>query len=73
MKAANMLSTVLLAGLSVASLTSGADAQSSRRYAIIEKCIAQAQAQWPDIAQSGNARNRTAVYKNCMVSAGQRP
>ena len=75
MKASNMLSTVLLAGISVASLVSGADAQSTRRYAIMERCIAQAQAQWPSTGggNDSNMRNRTASYKNCMVAAGQRP
>ena len=66
MKAAHILSTALLVGISVASLASEANAQSSRRNATIERCMARAQAQL-------NAGNRTAVYKNCMVSAGQRP
>jgi hypothetical protein len=73
MKAVNILSPVLLAGLSVASLASGADAQSTRRYAAMERCIAQAQAQWPNTADNSNGRNRTAAYKSCMVAAGQRP
>ena len=73
MKAANMLSTVLLAGISVALFASGADAQSTKRYAIMEKCIAQAQAQWPNVGDNSNGRNRTASYKSCMVAAGQRP
>ena len=74
MKAANMLSTVLLVGLSIVSLASGADAQSTRRYAIMERCIAQAQAQWPGTGgDDANQRNRTAAYKSCMVAAGQRP
>ena len=73
MKASNMLSTAMLVGLSVASFASGADAQSTRRYAIMEKCIAQAQAQWPNTGDQANGRNRTAAYKSCMVAAGQRP
>jgi len=74
MKASNMLSTVLLAGISVALFASAADAQSTKRYAIMEKCIAQAQAQWPSTGgDDSNMRNRTASYKSCMVAAGQRP
>ena len=74
MKATRILSIMMLAGLSVASLVSGADAQSAKRYATMERCIAQAQAQWPPTGSSdANMRNRTAVYKNCMFSAGMRP
>ena len=74
MKATRILSIMMLVGLSVASLASQADAQSAKRYATMERSIAQAQAQWPATGGSdGNMRNRTAVYKSCMFSAGLRP
>jgi hypothetical protein len=73
MRASSILSTALLVGVSVALLASRADAQSAARYAAIEKCIAQAQAQWPNLGNNGNERNRTASYKACMKAAGQRP
>ena len=73
MKTLQMLSIPLLAGVSIAALVSPADAQSTRRYAAMEKCIAQAQAQWPETGNESNMRARTASYKNCMFSQGMRP
>jgi len=72
MKAANMLSTAMFVGLLVVSLASGANAQ-SRRDAIMERCIAQAQAQFPFLGDLSNQQSRTASYKACMRAAGQRP
>jgi len=73
MKARYMLLTAMLVGLSVASFASQANAQSARRQAAIERCIAQAQAQFPFTGDQSYGRNRTAAYKACMVAAGQRP
>ena len=73
MTAANILSTAILVGLLVATLASKSDAQSARRTAAIERCMARAQAQWPYTGTEGNGRNRTASYKACMFAAGQRP
>jgi hypothetical protein len=72
MKAANLLSTAVLVGLSLASLAWGANAQ-SRRDAAMERCIAQAQAQFPFSGDLSNQQSRTASYKACMRAAGQRP
>jgi hypothetical protein len=73
MKPVNILSTAVI-GISIASAVSGADAQGARRYAVMEKCMARAQAQWPGTGGSdANQRNRTAAYKACMFAAGQRP
>ena len=46
MKATQTLSTAMLVGVSIALFASQADAQSARREAAIERCIAQAQAQF---------------------------
>jgi len=68
--AANILSTAVLVG-SVASLASGANAQS--RSDAIERCIAQVQAQYPFHRGLSNQQSRTAAYRACMRAAGQRP
>jgi len=72
MKARNMLLTAMLAGLSVASFASGAEAQ-SRRDAIMQRCIAQVMAQYPFSGDQSVQQSRTAAYKACMIAAGQRP
>jgi len=73
MKAMQTLSTATLVGVSIALFASQADAQSARRQAAIERCIAQAQAQFPFTGDQSYGRNRTAAYKACMRAAGQRP
>jgi len=52
-----------------------ARAAAGARDAIISKCIGEAQASAPGIFAPGDAERarRIAVYKNCMVQAGQRP
>ena len=62
-----------LAGLSIASIASQASAQDAARDAAIHKCIMQAQAQWPDVSNPDNQRNRTFAYMDCMRAEGQRP
>jgi hypothetical protein len=62
-----------MAGLLVASFASQASAQDAARDAAIHKCIMQAQAQWPDVSNPGNQRNRTDAYRSCMQAEGQRP
>ena len=63
----------LLAGLFVAALASQVAAQNQQRYVIVEKCIAQAQKEWPDASMSGVHRQRTMSYEACMANAGQAP
>jgi len=68
---------VLLAGFSVMAFASQASAQLSaqagpQREADIEKCIAQAHQQWPGGGDQAHVQ-RVAVYKACMVAAGQAP
>jgi hypothetical protein len=63
----------LLAGLFVAALASQVAAQNQQRYAIMEKCIAQAQKEYPDAGQETSMRQRTMSYEACMAKAGQAP
>jgi hypothetical protein len=73
MKMAVMLSTLLLAGLSVASLTSQASAAVNDRDEAIRSCIARANEQYPDEDNEHYGRTRTLVYDSCMHDAGQAP
>ena len=57
----------------IALVVGTADAAKGSRDAMIEKCIAEAQASAPDIPGSGSGRTRSVVYKNCMTQAGFRP
>jgi hypothetical protein len=63
----------LLAGLFVAVLASQVAAQNQQRYAVVEKCIAQAQKEWPDAGQQDTHRQRTMSYEACMANAGLAP
>lgn len=68
-------------------LVTASDAQSNNRmkgqttgaaastYATREKCVAQAQAQYPDngLGTATVMTQRTGVYRDCMQSAGLRP
>ena len=63
-----------MTGLLAASFASQVAAQvDAARDAAIHKCIMQAQAQWPDVSNPGNQRNRTDAYRSCMQAEGQRP
>jgi hypothetical protein len=66
---------VLAVGISVVVFSSQVNAQSARRTAAIERCMAKAHAQYPriDRASGGSGRNRTAVYTACMRAAGYPP
>jgi hypothetical protein len=71
-KIATTLSIALIAGLSVSTWTSEASAKQSKRDAAMAKCIQRAERQYP--RNDGTQRQqRTAVYKDCMVSAGVHP
>jgi len=61
------------AALAVAAFSSPAAAQdSAARDAAIAKCVKEAQTAYPDDGDD-QGRNRTALYKACMTSAGFNP
>jgi hypothetical protein len=73
---------LLVTALSVAAFalqTETADAQkrsrnsSAQRDAMIERCIAKAQAETPFYNPTQPGYRRVDIYKNCMVQAGMRP
>jgi len=73
MRTINTTIAAIFAALLVAAVAAPASAQSTpQRDAAIEKCIAQAHQQWPGGDQEAH-RQRVAVYKACMTSAGQNP
>ena len=45
----------------------------SRRDALIEACIAKAQAEAPIVIPGTSGNRRVQIYKSCMVAAGARP
>jgi hypothetical protein len=47
--------------------------QPSRRDAVMEQCIAKAQAVAPVIVLGESGYRRAAIYKSCMIQAGMRP
>ena len=59
----------LVVGIFVAALA----LQNQQRYTILEKCIAQAQKEYPDAGQETTMRQRTMSYEACMAKAGQAP
>ena len=73
MNTVSKLAVAAMAGLFVATFAPQASAQDAARDAAIHKCIMQAQAQWPDVSNPGNQRNRTDAYRSCMQAEGQRP
>jgi hypothetical protein len=73
MKIASMLSIALLAGLSVAIWTSQASAQPAGWAAAAKKCRAQSRNQYPRTENDSYKRNRAALYRSCLFSAGYRP
>jgi hypothetical protein len=73
MKIAHMVSIALLAGVSVASLTSQASAAVKDRDAAITSCNARANEQYPDEDNRYSGKARTFVYESCMHDAGQAP
>jgi hypothetical protein len=73
MGSANKWLIALLAALSVAAFSSQAAAQdSAARDAAIARCVKQAQTAFP-LDGDDEGRNRTALYKSCMTSAGFNP
>ena len=73
MGSANKWLIALLAALSVAAFSSQAAAQdSAARDAAIARCVKQAQTAFP-LDGDDQGRNRTALYKSCMTSAGFNP
>ena len=73
MNTVSKLAVAAMAGLFVATFAPQASAQDAARDAAIHKCIMQAQAQFPDVSNPGNQRNRTDAYRSCMAAEGQRP
>ena len=67
------LAFAAMAGFLRRDLRAAGPAQDAARDAAIHKCIMQAQAQWPDVSNPGNQRNRTDAYRSCMQAEGQRP
>jgi len=74
-------SVMLVTAFSVAALAmqmETADAakkgsQPSRRDAVMEQCIAKAQAEAPVVVLGESGYRRAAIYKSCMIQAGMRP
>ena len=73
-------SVLLVTALSVAAFglqTETADAarksSTAKRDAMIEQCIAKAQAEAPIVVPGSSGMRRTEIYKNCMVQGGMRP
>jgi hypothetical protein len=74
MKIAGTLSVALLVGLSVATWTSHASAQSPGWAAAAATCRAQVRAQYPTAPESEGMRsNRGRAYQACMAGLGYRP
>ena len=82
MRTAMTRSVLLLTALSVAAFalqTETADAQrtrytSAQRDAMMERCIAKAQAEKPFyVPGQGGGYRRANIYKSCIVQAGMRP
>jgi hypothetical protein len=70
-----ILTLGLVATADAQSKTKGQTTGSTTTYAQREKCIAKAQAQYPDqgLGQQSMMTQRTMVYSDCMRSAGMRP
>lgn len=61
--------------LAFGALSTDASAQDTRREAVMEKCVAQAQSQFPStgtLNDPGNAHTWE-IYAGCMQSLGERP
>ena len=48
-------------------------ASTAKRDAMIEQCIAKAQAEAPIVVPGSSGNRRVEIYKSCMVSGGMRP
>jgi hypothetical protein len=74
MKIASTLSVAFLAGLSVATWTSLASAQSPGWAAAAAQCRAQVGNQYPTAEESSGMRNaRARAYQACLADLGYRP
>jgi hypothetical protein len=74
MKIASTLSVAFLAGLSVATWTSLASAQSPGWAAAAAQCRAQVASQYPTAEESEGMRNaRARGYQACLAERGYRP
>ena len=79
MRSTTTRSALLVSALSVAALAlpaGTADAarkSSAQRDAVMEQCIAKAQAETPFFTQYQGGYRRADLYKSCMVQAGMRP
>ena len=71
---ANKQIVALALGLSVALVASQASAQNmTKRDTAISACVKKAHTAYPDSGGMDQGNARTAVYKACMQSMGQRP
>jgi hypothetical protein len=75
MRATGKSFVVLAVGISVVAFSSQVNAQRAGRTAAVQRCMAQAQAQYPrtNRASGGSGRDRTAAYTACMHAAGYPP
>ena len=81
MRTVNIHSTLIVAAVAAAAFVwqaNPADAakkggSAAQRDAMIEQCIAKAQAEAPVVTPGMSGNRRTEIYKNCMVQAGFRP
>jgi hypothetical protein len=74
MKIASTLSVAFLAGLSVATWTSLASAQSPGWAAAAARCRAQVESQYPTAEEFEGMRNaRARGYQACLAGRGYRP
>jgi hypothetical protein len=81
MRTTRTRSVLLVTALSVATFALQAEtadaakrsAQPSRRDAMIEQCIAKAQAETPFFIPGQSGYRRADIYKTCMFQAGMRP
>ena len=74
-------SVLLASALSVTALALQAETadaakrnrNSAQRDAVMEQCIAKAQAEAPVVVLGESGYRRAEIYKSCMIQAGMRP
>jgi hypothetical protein len=75
MRIVNTHSTLFVTALAVAAFALQAQTAEAgaKRDAIIQQCIAKAQAEGGPVIPGTSGDRRVEIYKACMVAAGQRP
>jgi len=68
-----MALSVVAFGLQTGTADAARKSSSANRDAMIEQCIAKAQAEAPIVVPGQPGYRRADIYKNCMVQAGMRP